>query len=502
MTQTPARASRAEGMAATDFLQTERQEKRARVILSLLVFLPCLVMVLALDNDLWFLLNSGRYVLENGIPTIEPFTLHQNFRFLMQQWLSAVLYWCVYSRLGAAGVLALLFAVYCATVAVLYKLARYLSQGNAIAAFLAALLASAALKLTVTSRPIVFTLLVLSVELYLLERFTGTAKPRYLLALPALSALLINLHAAMWPIQFVLLLPYMIDAFRFRFWIFRGQGYPKRYFFPAVALMFAAGFLNPYGWSAMSYLFRSYGYQEIGIVLEMQPPNINHITGMMIFGFIFLVAAIYLLKKNRETRLRYALLTLGTIVLTLSSIRSFSIFALCAMFPLAYLLKDVSLPKGKIHTGKGILRLRAVLIAAVVVTVSGLLSQRVSAFVRADQTPAVAQAVHYLKENEPQEDMVLYTGYNEGGFAEYMGLKPYIDPRAEVFVKKNNGAKDVMLEYYRLQVGQEYYKSVLDEYGFTHLIVSQDDILSADLPHDDDYTCVYDDGEYAVYRHR
>ena len=39
-------------------------------------------------NDIWFLLNHGKYVLNNGFPSIEPFTIHQNFSFVMQQWLS------------------------------------------------------------------------------------------------------------------------------------------------------------------------------------------------------------------------------------------------------------------------------------------------------------------------------------------------------------------------------------------------------------------------------
>lgn len=87
--------------------------KQNRWIL-LLVFLPCFVLMLHMNNDLWFLLNSGRYVLQHGIPTIEPFTLHQNFSFVMQQWLTAGIFWVVYSKLGAVGILALVFLLYCA----------------------------------------------------------------------------------------------------------------------------------------------------------------------------------------------------------------------------------------------------------------------------------------------------------------------------------------------------------------------------------------------------
>ena len=38
------------------------------------------------NSDAWFLLNHGRYVASFGIPHVEPFTLHEGFHFVMQQW--------------------------------------------------------------------------------------------------------------------------------------------------------------------------------------------------------------------------------------------------------------------------------------------------------------------------------------------------------------------------------------------------------------------------------
>jgi len=487
--------------AQTDAIELpESQRKQTRMILIMLLFLPCLVVGLELDNDIWFLLNSGRYVLQHGIPTIEPFTLHQGFSFLMQQWLSATIFWSIYSKLGALGVLALLFVVYVVIVFVVYKLTRLISDNNLAAVFLATLFTAAALKPVMFTRPMIFTLLILVCELYFVERFIRSGKAGFLIPLPILSILQINLHAAMWPIQFVILLPYMIDSFRFKLLFLEGQGFAKRYFFPAIGLMFAGGFLNPYGWDAMTYVFRSYGYAEINVVMEMMPADINTPSGKFIFGAFLLLLAIYMLKKNRSTRLRYALLPLGTAILALSSARSFALFAACGVFPLAYFLKDVTIPEGKIKSKQNVLRLRAVLVALVVLVAGGIFVQRVVKAVQLGDSPAVAQAVTYLSEHEDKDGMVLYTGYNDGGYAEFMGYKPYIDPRAEVFVKKNNHKADVMKEYYELQFGALYYKDVLERYGFTHLLVAKGDILTTYLPHDDAYEKIYEDDVYQIYR--
>ncbi|MDF2885066.1 MAG: hypothetical protein K0R54_5637, partial [Clostridiaceae bacterium] len=101
---------------------------------------------------------------------------------------------------------------------------------------------------------------------------------------------------------------------------------------------------------------------------------------------------------------------------------------------------------------------------------------------------------------EDTSNVVLYTGYNDGGLTEFRGLPSYIDPRAEVFVKKNNKKDDIMKEYIDMQSGNLYYKSVLDKYNFTHLLVPDKDILSTYLPYDNDYDIIFSNESYKVFK--
>ena len=474
--------------------------RKLRIALMILLFVPCLFLYASLDNDLWFLFNSGRYVLAHGIPVIEPFTMHQNMGFMMQQWLSAVIFWLVYSSMGTYGVLGLVFLMLVCIVWMIYRLAMLISSGNFLASFVATLPVSILLAHFLYTRPIAFTLLILISELYLVERFIASRKVGFLIPLPVLSALLINLHAAMWFMQFVLLLPYAIDSFRFRLFPFEGQGFPKRAFFPAVLLMFAAGFLNPYGFRAMTYLFRSYGYSDFLAINEMNAPTVNNFLGIVVIGTIIVVFLVYLFKKESRTKLRFALLTFGTALLALSAMRNYVLFLVCGIFPLAYILRDIQLPKPKEKPTKATLRLRVILLAFLTLGIIYLGRSQVDALIKASLPPPVAAPVNYLLAQGKPEDMVLFTGYNDGGYAEFMGFAPYIDARAEVFVEKNNGQRDIMHEYCSMLSGDIYYKDVLDEYQFTHLLVSKDDILNAYLPHDADYQPVYQDDTYFVYQ--
>lgn len=59
------------------------------------------------NNDMWWMISTGRYIVENReIPTINPFTIHDGYEIIVQQWLTAVFNYEVYSHFGNIGFLA------------------------------------------------------------------------------------------------------------------------------------------------------------------------------------------------------------------------------------------------------------------------------------------------------------------------------------------------------------------------------------------------------------
>ena len=75
-----------------------------------------------IDNDFWFLINQGRYIIENGFPTVEPFTIHNNLSFIIQQWLTDVIFYSIYHSFGHIGIIILIFIVNVLIVYLLYKI--------------------------------------------------------------------------------------------------------------------------------------------------------------------------------------------------------------------------------------------------------------------------------------------------------------------------------------------------------------------------------------------
>lgn len=465
--------------------------------LYLLLYIPCFLIRLDLNNDIWFILNSGRYVLQNGFPHIEPFTIHEGMSFVMQQWLSGVIFWINYSAFGDIGLYLVVILIYVLFVNMTFKLCMFLSEDNFFVSYGISFFVIGLIYIYMTERPYIFLFLLIVIEIYFLEKYIKSNKYVYLLPLLVLSVLLINLQAAMWPILFVILLPYLIDSFKFKFKFIEGQGYGKKSLFLIVLGMIAVGIVNPYGIKAVTYLFNSYGINEINILVsEMYAADINTLLGKIIFGTIFLVFLQIFIYKKGKYKLRYYLLNFGTAYMAISSVRSYSIFIICGIIPLCYYFKEYKIKTIEKKNDKRTLFIRKVLIVLLAVSVIYIIYKN-DTYKNTEQQDLI-KSVNYLEKFDKNE-VELYTGYNDGNYLEFRGFKVYIDTRAEVFIKNNNKKYDIMKEFVLMQSGKLYYKEVLNKYNFTHLLVSKNDILNTYLPYDENYKIIYSSEYYEIF---
>lgn len=484
---------------------THKERKHMKVLIKnkeykllyLLLYIPCFLISRDLNSDIWFILNSGRYVLQNGIPFIEPFTIHGGMSFVMQQWLSAIIFWINYNAFGRIGLYLVVILIYVLFVYMVFRLCMLLSEDNFFVSYVISMIVSGLINAYMTQRPYIFLFLLIVIEIYFLEKYIKSNKNIYLLPLLGLSILLINLQAAMWPLLFVILLPYLIDSFKFKFKFIEGQGYGKKGLFLTVFGMFSAGFVNPYGIRAVTYLFNSYGFKVINAsVSEMKCSDINTLLGKIIFGTIFLIFFAIFIYRKGNYKLRYYLLTFGTAYMAISSVRSYAILVICGVIPLAYYFKDYKTKTIENKSDKRTLLIRKVLIVLMAVLVIFVIFER-GKHINTQHNDLI-KSVDYL-ENFNKNEVKLYTGYNDGGYLEFRGFKVYLDPRAEVFFKTNNKKYNIMEEFIFMQFGKINYKEVLNKYNFTHLLVSKNDILNTYLPYDENYKIIYSSDYYKIF---
>ena len=471
----------------------------------LYLFIPiyiCSVTNIGKENDIWFLLNHGKYIIKHGFPTIEPFSMHQGFSFVMQQWLSAVIFYLSYTVLGKYGLLLVINIVNLLILYFVYKLCILLTDNRKRLSIALTCITDILLLTTfIVPRPQIFTYLFLIITLYIMEKFIRCKDTKLIYLMPLISLLQINLHASMWFMIFLFMLPYVVSLF-----INKLKDKNDNRIFKlliVMVLMFLVGFINPYTTKNMFYVFTSYGNKYINnFVVEMLPPlklldrDILNIYTFLHYLTVLSVISIYIVNKKAKLNLAHMLLLLGVLILATTSIRNFPLLVIGTVPFLGYNLKCL-FPKKKEPKCSIKDFFDRQYIVALIILATFLIGTLV--IKKVPFTNVLKPGIDYLEKNYDAKEIVLYTNYDDGSYAEYRGLKPYMDSRAEVFLKSNNHKKDIVEEYYFVQNGLLDYDKFINKYNFTHMIVSKKDSLYDKVSKDKRYKIIYKGKGYKIY---
>ncbi len=496
------------------------------------------------NADTYFVMNLGRYVVENGFPHVDPFTIHENLQLVAQQWLSGVFFWEAYKNFGADGLRGADCIIGIILVVIHWRLCLFISGGNRFISFVLSFAVGLFIAPGIVPRPHIISAAILLLEVFFLEKFTRTRHYKFLLPLPVLSVLLINFHAAIWLMSLVICLPFL----------FVKDWRHVKLLLAAMAAIFFCGLINPYGLDAMTYVLRSYGIDMINQgVPEMMTPSAHNLRGKI---FYFSEALIIFVLARYKVPLRYIFLSGGIIFMAIMHGRNLILFYLLATLPIAHVWKEfkseIFIGKGdgqyqsrgvltllfffllmintalivkilKFGFGKIIFPLEILFVSEILFLLFNLLTRyggrvihprilpkkNLSLFVTAlflggifwttlppdkkESDETYTAAIKFLLKTERPENISLYVNQGYGGLAGMFGIKYYIDSRSEVFLPENNGQKNILEEYLDLRHGKIYYTDFFSRYDFTHVITTSDDYrLYENLSRDKNFRVIYE----------
>lgn len=246
---------------------------------AVMAMIPAIRPAGTLDTDGWFLLASGRVIVESGIPSTNPFTSIAGQGVVLQQWLhDAWLYLC-WKGAGYAGVAvsvavpaALTLWAYTGTVSRLSQNQRYPWAPLLIGAFGFALMTS-----YLSVRPSLWTAALLFVTISTCLEWRRGASSRCLLVLPIVSLLSVNLQAALWPLPAAAAACFLLPeegeiSSNATGWTVRPWVRSRLPLLAAISGMAAESLVNPYSIDGSLYVLRSLGAASYGgVILELKP---------------------------------------------------------------------------------------------------------------------------------------------------------------------------------------------------------------------------------------
>ncbi len=467
----------------------------------LLMFIGVLFVERAIDNDTWFLLSSGRYVAEHGLPYTEPLSMHEGFAFVMEQWLFDIGIWRLYELCGFAGLYAFSYVMSAVLLYAFYRLLKLVS-GSSETAFLITLPVGLLQVPFMHQRPQLISSLFFLAEIYLLESFGQKAKgarwPVFVL-LPLFSAVVVNIHSALWVMLLVLLLPYLATALLFPRvpWLqkhfLRTEGWSLKELFALFGLVLAAGFLNPYGARALIFPFYSYwNPYAAAYITELSALSLK--AGGDSY-FLLVILALTALYARHRLPLAQVFLAAGVGLMALSSVRCILFALYFGFLPFAYLLRDkhpfAALSRVTPRQQKALAAIGVLLAVEVLFGVA----QKSRPFA---EPPRMAKAVEVLQQaGLPAGGKVMASFWN-GSYLEFRGYRPFIDTRIEPYLKGLNGKEDILSWYFRYDKETMDYRDFLAPFPEIRFFVTDtEDRLYENLAHDPDYRLLYDSKEDA-----
>ena len=425
------------------------------------------VITAAFDTDMYFLIATGKEIVENGIPHTNVWTVNMSDGFVAQQWLYAVIVYAV-NQFDYIGRFLFIVAELILLGLLFYHFFKLkgISKGLTTVSFVIMILFSQPYMLNI--RPELITIILLLTECIALEHYMISNKAGWLILLPVSMLLEMNLHASMWPIHYAILLAYFVPAF----YIGRDNNdkyklYKKwRQVLPFILVMTGIMFVNPYGIDGVMYIIRSLKADPFSLmnVMECVPAYIFSEVGACIILNIAILAVLIVKKLHSSTAVN---ITLGFSFMMAYTIRHIMFEPIVLTFILANLMDYVSTIKidWKKDAVNGILPL---LIAVDLYFLSaGVSSLFTLSDVQSgeDITSGLAAIVDYIDDSVEPSDHV-FTGFNTGAYLEYRGIRNvYIDARPELYMTEFIGKEktDILSEYVTYCVyGRNSFRNTID----------------------------------------
>lgn len=527
-------------------------------IISIIIFCFAIAPV-GLQNDTFYTLKIGEYIMENGIAVgQDPFSWHENLEYAFPHWAYDVFMFLVYSLGGMTGV----YLSTCILTALL-GLAIYTAHSklnkNSLLAFFMTLLAIYLLKDFIAARAQLVTFIIFILEIFFIEKFLQTQKKRYAIGLIVLPIIIANIHSAVWPFYFVLMLPYIadyicntflinLDVYYYKLKIrminkkikkagnnvelikeqnsklikvyanmtkalehkneegyitdkieFEKNSNGKWLILIAVICAFTC-FLTPIGDMPYTYLIRISEGTTTKSINEHLPLTLANNINFAILLCITLALAIF---AKMKLKLKDWFMLAGLIILAFISRRQASMVYLIGLVMVGNMLVQIFNRYDKNGT-KEVMQLMTK-IGGIIITLFLILAMAFAMlkpkykdeYISTRDYPVAAS--DYILENLDVNKMKLFNEYNYGAYLLFRDIPVFIDSRCDLYTPEFNEGVDIFndcINVYGMGTG---YEKMFEQYGVTHVIILKNGKLNLLLEKDSNYNNIYSDDYFKIY---
>lgn len=404
------------------------------------------------DTDMFFMVSTGDYIIDNGIPHQHMWSIDRSSGFVAQQWLYAVILSALL-KLGPLFIYLFMALQLTLFYFVVYKFCRIKGMSWPATALCLALVCVFNRYYGFNIRPQTITLILLFIECIALEKYKITHKILYLFVLPLVIIAEMNLHMSMWFVHFLVLFAYFCPAFYFKGAVSDHLFKEKKAVACTAIAMTVALFVNPYGIEGITYLFKSFtsgAFDYFEDIIEMQHPDIISANGFVCAFILVFLGILIKLKSIRSVTMNVAL---GFSVMMMMVTRNIMYLSIVTVYIMSDIYDYIVQSNKVINWKKDITRalyvisIPVILFMGVSVVNSSIKHVNNGIACNAPDYDAMCAIGQYLDEHA-NKDTHIMTTFSTGGYLEYIGYNNiYIDARPELYTAKFTGGKNIARDY-------------------------------------------------------
>ena len=474
-------------------------------ILAILSFLIISIFITfkIFQNDTLYAIKVGELILKNGIDMLDHFSVIPNLPYTYPHWLYDVIVYQIHHYFGFTGLYIMNMVCLFSIATMLYYIMKYLTK-NKLFSYLLTLATTIALQNFVVTRAQSFSYILLLLEFLLLEYYHKSKDKRALIGLFVIMYAIFNIHMAVFPVFFVIYLPFIFEAFISKYknnigkyistsrLIFEENKQMLKTIF-IIPLTIIVGFFTPLGTVPFTYIVNQFQGSTLSSISEHMPMGPADES-------LFLVPIIILLIIVIGTKMKFKVRDLcfifGFTMMSLISRRHFSFLLLfgsiCLCRTIANYVKEKDPHTSDFIINKIVSPIGIIAFIGISFYLGFTFKGYEGKYLEESYYPT--KATKFIKENLDYKNDVIFNDYNFGSYLIYKDIPVFIDSRSDLYTPEfNKMGLDIYNEASTIRLN---YQKTFEKYNIRYIFVYKSSDLSYILPYDKKYSTIYEDKFY------
>lgn len=453
-------------------------------------------------NDTFFSIPLGKRIIEEGFKKDDILTWHKGLEFTNDRWLFNIIIYLIYKYFGINGIAN--FVTICTIIiGILLFIVMKNRTKNIMLTLITTLFAMYFSRTVFYSRAQILSFPLFILEFWFLEKLVETGKKRYSIILVIIALLIANIHASVYPIYFVLFMPYFAEwAIKFikNIKIFDKFEESEVKNIKLIGITFLisliVGIFTPTGLTPYTILIKAFLYTDTSFIGECQPSNLSN--NLPLFIILGLYIAILLLT-DIKIKVRDFFFILGFGIMGIRVFRGTFFFHFISSIAICTLINTLVNEYKVILDSKLI---KGIIYFSLFLALGSFYLRNYFMIQRDNYIPENMYPIElseYIIENL-DSNIKIFNSFNYGSYLEFKGIKAFIDSRSEVFTDEFNPGCTILEDWLKVNDDSSKYKEIFDKYEITHVVTQGLVGLDERLEKDSCYEKIYADEYFSLYK--